>query len=140
MKLNWLHLTFKIFCLLPVMALFAFGCASQKPAATTQSAPESSDDYLVYTLNTKKTYMQNWDPGTNVVITTEPIQVKTKVSVARDGKVESAVIVKSSGNPAFDQSVQETLDRVKTVQPFAADAKDERRTFVIDFQLKPNSP
>ena len=137
MKHNWLNLTFKIFRLVPMIALFAFGCASPKPAATIQPEPKATDDYLFYLLNTKKTYSEIWTLGTNSVVTTDPLLVKTKVTIAKDGKVESAEIVKSSGNPGFDQSVQQTLDQVKSVQPFGADAKDEQRTFVIDFELKP---
>ena len=120
-----------------MIALFAFGCASQPPTATIQSAPKATDNYLLYTLDTKRAYSKLWTLGTNSVVTTEPLQVKTKVTIARDGTVESAEIVKSSGNPGFDRSVQQTLDRVKSVQPFGADARDEQRTFVIDFELKP---
>ena len=120
-----------------MIALFAFGCASQQPAATIQPAPKATDNYLMYTLDTKRAYSKLWTLGTNSVVTTEPLQVKTKVTIARNGTVESAEIVKSSGNPGFDQSVQQTLDRVKSVQPFGADARDEQRTFVIDFELKP---
>jgi len=137
MKRNPLHSIIRISCLLPMIALFAFGCASQQPAATSQPAPKATDNYLLYTLDTKRAYSETWTLGTNSVVTAEPLRVKTKVTIARDGKVESAEIVKSSGNPGFDQSVQQTLDRVKSVQPFGADARDEQRTFVIDFELKP---
>jgi TonB family protein len=140
MKQNWLKPAALKFYLLPMIALLAFGCASQRPVAAVKTESSSTDDYLVYTLNTKKTYLANWNAGTNLIIITEPVEVKTKVAIAKDGQVESAEILKSSGNPAFDQSVQQTLERVKSVQPFGADAKDAHRTFVIDFQLKPKSP
>lgn len=140
MKQNRLNLACKIFGFFPIVILLAFGCATQKPPASVRTESNSTSDYLLYTLNTKKTYLENWNVGTNVVIITGPVRVKTKVAIAKDGTVESSEIVKSSGNPGFDQSVQQTLDRVKSVQPFDADAKDERRTFVIDFEMKPKSP
>lgn len=129
-----------MFCLLPVIALLVFGCASQKPAATIPSASNATDDYLAYVLATKKTYLGNWIVGPNVVVSTGTVIVKAKVTIAKDGTVESAQILQPSDNPRINESVQQTLDRVKTVQPFAADARDERRTFVIDFQLKPKAP
>lgn len=140
MKRNWLNPTVVKFGLLSIIALLAFGCASHTRVAPAQPEVKATDDYLAYVLNTKRTYLENWGPGTNVVIITEPVQVKTKVTVASNGNVESSEIITPSGNPGFDQSVQETLDRVKTVQPFAAGAQDATRTFVIDFQLKPKSP
>jgi TonB family protein len=140
MKQNWLNPGSLKFSLLPMIALLAFGCATPKPAAPAATEANPTDDYLTCTLNTKQTYLANWNVGTNVVIITEPVRVKTKVSVAKDGTVESAEIIKASGNPGFDQSVQQTLERVKSVPPFGAGATDERRTFVIDFVLKPKAP
>ena len=140
MKQNWLKPGSLKFYLLPMIALLAFGCATPKPAAPAAAEANATGDYLAYTLNTKQTYLANWNVGTNVVLITEPVRVKTKVSVAKDGTVESAEIVKASGNAGFDQSVLQTLDRVKSVSPFGAGATDERRTFVIDFELKPKSP
>ena len=43
--------------------------------------------------------------------------VATKVVIARDGTVLSARITKSSGIPSLDRSVQDALDRVKSVPP-----------------------
>jgi TonB family protein len=140
MKRNWLDSIVKMSCLLPMIALLAFGCASQKPAATIQPAPNATDDYLAYVLATKKTYLGNWVVGPNVAVPTGTVIVKAKVTIARDGTVESAQILQPSDNQPINESVRQTLDRVKTVQPFAADARDERRTFVIDFQLKPKAP
>ncbi|MDD5139331.1 MAG: TonB family protein [Verrucomicrobiales bacterium] len=142
MKRDWLNLlklASKKFCLFPIIALFAFGCAAQKPAAATRTETNSTNEYLVYALNTKKAYLEVWDVGTNVVLSAGPVRVKAKVLIDKDGKVESAKIVEFSGNQPVDESVQKTLDQVKSVQPFETGATDEQRTFVINFELKPKS-
>jgi len=36
----------------------------------------------------------------------------------------------------MDKSVQEMLDKISFVQPFENGAKDEQRTFIINFQVK----
>jgi len=59
-----------------------------------------------------------------------------KVVIRRDGRVIEARIVRRSGNSALDKSVQSALDRVKMIAPFPEGARDEQRTFTIDFNLK----
>ncbi|TAK94784.1 MAG: TonB family protein [Verrucomicrobia bacterium] len=58
------------------------------------------------------------------------------VTISRDGTIVSAKITRSSGNAAVDRTVQAALDRVPSVPPFPEGAKEERRTFTINFNLK----
>lgn len=58
------------------------------------------------------------------------------VVIARDGSIVSARIIRSSGNAPVDRSVQAALDRVTSVPPFPAGAKEDRRSFTINFNLK----
>lgn len=58
------------------------------------------------------------------------------VTIARDGTVVSAKITRSSNNATVDRTVQAALDRVTSVPPFPEGAKEERRTFTINFNLK----
>jgi TonB family protein len=62
--------------------------------------------------------------------------VKVSVTIARDGQVIEAHIVERSGDFSLDASVQRTLDRVRDIAPFPDDAKDQERTYIINFNLK----
>jgi TonB family protein len=61
---------------------------------------------------------------------------KATVTIASDGSVLSAHIIKSSGDASVDKSVQRTLDRVTFIAPFPEGAKDKQRTYTINFNLK----
>lgn len=58
------------------------------------------------------------------------------VTIARDGKVLSARITRSSGNVAVDQSVRVVLDRVKYAAPLPDSEKADERTVTINFNVK----
>ena len=133
-------LLFKNFLLYPIVALFAFGCASQRPAAPARPEAGSSNEYLVYVLKMKQTFLSHWSISPNFVAPDGTLNAKAKVLINRDGKVMSAKIIDTSGYPQFDESVQQALDQVKFVQPFGPGAMDEQRAFVINFELKPKSP
>ena len=59
-----------------------------------------------------------------------------RVVVHRTGRIISAEISQRSGLPALDKSVQRALDAVKSLPPFPEGARDQERTFVIEFSLK----
>jgi colicin import membrane protein len=61
-----------------------------------------------------------------------------KVTIARDGRVLSSLILRKSGNATMDRSVQRALDRVRDehLPPFPDFIKDLERTFTIEFNLK----
>ena len=79
-------------------------------------------------------YKRSWRKPAGIE---ETVVVKTTVIIARDGKVVSARIADRSGNPTVDKSVDQVLKDVKFIAPFPEGAKDEARTFNIDFELKP---
>ena len=58
--------------------------------------------------------------------------------IGRDGSVNADSIVKRSGVPALDKSVQNALDRVRIrgLPPFPDGAKENQRTYIINFNLK----
>jgi TonB family protein len=82
----------------------------------------------------KKCYSDAWIVPDG--ITDDTATVTASVTIARDGKVISARIIRRSGNAAVDQSVQMTLDRVTIAAPLPDDAKEDQRTVTIDFNLK----
>src|SRR6185503_18648889 len=53
--------------------------------------------------------------------------VLTKVIVHRTGRIISAEIVRRSGNPAIDKSVQRALDNVERLPEFPPGARDQER-------------
>jgi TonB family protein len=67
----------------------------------------------------------------------DPVTVKATVVIARDGRVLSAQITQPSRNRAVDDSVEQVLERVKSVRPFPEESKDETRTFNLSFELAP---
>lgn len=62
--------------------------------------------------------------------------VDASITIARDGTVLSARIIRRSGNTALDKSVQEALNRVKFVAPFPDSATEVERTFKLNFNLQ----
>jgi colicin import membrane protein len=59
--------------------------------------------------------------------------VLVSITIARDGSVLSARIIKHSGNAAIDKSVQNALDSVTFIEPFPAGSKEPERPFKIIF-------
>jgi TonB family protein len=56
-----------------------------------------------------------------------------KVTIARNGSVVSAELVRSSADRALDKSVEQALRRVTKLPPFPASARDTERTFMLRF-------
>lgn len=70
-------------------------------------------------------------------MTDDEATVKVSVTIARDGRVISSSILQRSGSAAADRSIQNTLDRIRTIGvPFPAGAKESQRTFIMTFNLK----
>lgn len=58
------------------------------------------------------------------------------VTIRRTGQVVSARIERRSGDSTLDNSVQRALDKVRFIAPFPQGAKEDERTFKINFNLK----
>jgi protein TonB len=67
------------------------------------------------------------------------VTVKVSVTIARDGTVVSAHIVDPSGNSAVDNSVQETIDRVKFVAPLPENSNEDKREVPVNFSTQSNT-
>ena len=90
--------------------------------------------FVNYAEAVKRVYTAAWNAPSDV--TDERATAKASVTIARDGSVVSAQIKTSSGNASVDRSVEQTLRRVRFVAPFPDGAKDDQRTFIINFNLK----
>lgn len=91
--------------------------------------------YANYGAYVRTVYDRNWrEPASSVE--GNPV-AKARIVIARDGRVLSADIVETSGQPAMDRSVQEVLGRIKNIgRPFPDGAKDDQRSFILNFNLK----
>jgi TonB family protein len=69
-------------------------------------------------------------------VTNDDSTVLTKIVVHRTGRIISADIVRRSGNAGIDKSVQRALEAVTSLPPFPEGARDQERTFTIEFSLK----
>jgi TonB family protein len=102
---------------------------------TAVSMPEeSSQSTINYGQFVKSIYENAWiapDSADN-----DEASPKVHVVIARDGSVISARITEPSGDKAVDASVQRTLDRVTQIKPFSASAKEDERSYDINFNLK----
>jgi TonB family protein len=82
----------------------------------------------------KTVYTRSWQTPDDVEDDT--ISVLVQVTIARNGNVLSHKVLKGSGNASLDASVNLVLDRVTFVGPFPAGAKEDQRSFKLNFNLK----
>jgi TonB family protein len=90
--------------------------------------------YANYAAWVKTKYENAWTPPDDAA--SDDAIAKVSVTIASDGTVMSARIIKSSGDSQVDRSVQRTLDRVTFIAPFPEGAKEKQRSYVINFNLK----
>lgn len=78
-------------------------------------------------------YRKAWSQPDDVA--DELATVRVNVVILRDGTVDSFEITKRSGTAALDNSISR-LENLNFIAPFPEGAKDARRTFIINFNLK----
>ncbi|PYL01849.1 MAG: hypothetical protein DME19_00205 [Verrucomicrobia bacterium] len=104
------------------------------PGTTIELRGPGGEAYANYAQVVKTYYDQAWiDPEE---VADDDATVEVKVVIARDGRVISDSMIKRSGIPAMDKSVQNALDRVQKLPSFPEAAKEAQRTFMINFNLK----
>ena len=121
--------------LILLAAMFLWGCESS-PKENAAISPDfrSGGGGLAYAQVVKRVFTQAWNPSRSP--TDGETVTRVSVVIAKDGTVISAKIVKPSGDDQMDKSVQMVLDKIRLVQPFESGARDERRTFIINFDLR----
>jgi len=90
--------------------------------------------YANYAQIVKSIYEQAWIPPDDAA--NDEAITKVTVTIASDGQVLSANIVRQSGDSKVDSSVRRTLARVTFIAPFPEGAKEKERTYTINFNLK----
>jgi len=106
------------------------------PTTTVETSPGTGGgpSYANYKQVVGSIYFQAWQVPDDV--NADAATAVATVTVTREGNVISARLIRSSGNAVVDRSVQATLDRVKFIAPFPEGAKEQQRTFTINFNLK----
>lgn len=107
------------------------------PSATVIGVPgPGGAAYANYGQVIKSIYEKAWNRPAEAENETDEVEVE--VTLWRDGTVIRSRVIRRSGNAALDKSVENVLERVRTVPPFPEGAKDDQRTFHITFRLKAN--
>jgi len=91
-------------------------------------------DYQVFV---QSVYQRAWVPPPDLADTSATVEAT--VVILRNGTVESFRVTKGSGHAALNKSVAR-LDRISFVARFPDGAPDEKRTFIIDFELRSKRP
>jgi hypothetical protein len=112
------------------------GIQGQLSSSTVVTMPGTGGEaYMDYGLFVRTRFDQAWRTPQDV--TDQNATVKAEVIIARDGTIVSTRILQKSGIAALDKSVSEALARVDKIgKPFPEGAKDEKRQFIINFNLK----
>jgi TonB family protein len=79
-------------------------------------------------------YYHAWITPDNAASRTDTADAK--VTIARDGSIMSAELVRPSDDKALDKSVERALREVTKLPPFPASTRDTQRTYVIRFSLE----
>lgn len=90
--------------------------------------------YGNYALTVKQRYEAAWRVG--ATLNEDDRTVEISVTVLRNGTILSARITRRSGLSAMDRSIESVLRDVKQLPPFPENARDEQRTFNIEFNLQ----
>lgn len=107
-------------------------------SSTSVSVPGTGGaTYASYTSYVDLIYRQAWAPLKPREIGDRSLSVLARVVIARNGDVLVSEIKRPSGDEALDRSVRAALDRVRTIgRPFPPGATDDRREFLIEFNLE----
>src|SRR5690349_15751352 len=116
------------------------GWCSQNDARNTHlPIIDSIESNAGFAKLTKSVYENAWRVPKE--FTNQKATATVTITVARDGTVLSRRIMKRSGVPAFDKSVEKATARVKTIgRPFPAGDLQTRRTFNVAFNLGDRRP
>jgi len=77
-------------------------------------------------------YTRAWVPSSDADASST---VDARVTIARNGEVLTARIVRPSGDAALDKSVQRVLNKVRQAPPLPDNTKEDQRTVTITFDL-----
>jgi TonB family protein len=93
----------------------------------------ASASYASYASVIKTVYDRALLPHVPSEVADKSEKTEVKIVIGSDGTVISSEIISPSGDPAWDNSVQRTLDSVTFVAPFPEGATEKERTYTLGF-------
>ena len=103
-------------------------------SATTVNMPgHATASYASYASVIKTVYDRALLPHVPSEVANKSEKTEVKIVIGSDGTVISSEIISPSGDPAWDNSVQRTLDSVTFVAPFPDGATEKERTYTLGF-------
>ncbi len=103
-------------------------------SSTTINMPgNSSASYASYAAVVKSVYEQALRSNLPDQVAHNNENTTVKVTIASDGTVLSSEIISPSGDPAWDNAVQRTLNQVTFIAPFPEGATEKERHYTINF-------
>jgi TonB family protein len=93
----------------------------------------ASASYASYASVIKTVYDRALLPHVPSEVANKSEKTEVKIVIGSDGTVISSEIISPSGDPAWDNSVQRTLDSVTFVAPFPDGATEKERTYTLGF-------
>jgi colicin import membrane protein len=103
-------------------------------STVVQTSGAGGEAFVSYAAIVKQTYEAAWNPPDEIADTANAVQVE--VTIERTGRVISGRILKRSGIPALDKSVERALELKAMPVGFPPEIKDSQRTFIINFNLQ----
>ena len=92
--------------------------------------------YADYRVFVQAIYQETWERLLPQDILADDTTSLVSVTISRSGKVVNSRVLRRSSETAIDRIVQKTLNGVSYVRPFPSGAKDEERTFTIEFNFR----
>jgi colicin import membrane protein len=103
-------------------------------STVVQTPGAGGEAFVSYAAIVQRTYASAWNPPEEIADDANAVQVE--VTIGRSGAVISKRIVKRSGTPALDKSVERALELRAMPVGFPPAIKDSQRTFIINFNLQ----
>ena len=90
-----------------------------------------------YRMFVQAVYQETWERLLPQDILADDTSSLISVTISRSGRIINSRVVRRSSETAVDRIVQKTLNSVTTIgHPFPIGAKDEERTFTIEFNFR----
>jgi len=80
-------------------------------------------------------FRSQWNQPTSVIENRSQFVTTVRIRIERDGRISQARILRPSGNPVMDQSVQEAITRVQRIQPLPDGLGQGAYEININFEL-----
>jgi len=103
------------------------------PGTSVEMPGTSSASYASYASAVKSVYEQALRSNLPDQVANNSENTKVEITVSSDGTVVSSRIISPSGDSAWDNAVQRTLDQVTFIAPFPDGAMDKERHYTLSF-------